>query len=122
MKFRAAILSVIFLILTLGFLISQTNGTKLLIDRIPAVKLSHSQQGDELELELVVEVSRHGERASKKIFNLTAEGAENFQVGSKELTKTGAESHHAIGHQLKVEFDAFGLINTAQYSVKEVYV
>ena len=58
-------------------------------------KLSQSQQGDKLDLELVVEVSRHGERASKKIFNLTAEG-ENFQVASKELTKTGAESHHKL--------------------------
>ena len=33
---------------------------------------------DNLEIELVVEVSRHGERASKKLFDLTAEGHKNF--------------------------------------------
>ena len=73
-----------------------------------------------LELELIVELSRHGERASKKIFNLT--DGENFDVGSKELTRTGAVSHHAIGGGLKKEFDHLGYINTNAYNRNEVYV
>ena len=39
---------------------------------------------ESLELELVVEVSRHGERASKQVFNLT--DGPGFGVASKELT------------------------------------
>ena len=73
-----------------------------------------------LELELIVELSRHGERASKKIFNLT--DGENFDVGSKELTKTGAISHHAIGSGLKKEFDHLAYIDTGAYNHDEVYV
>lgn len=70
----------------------------------------------------MIEVSRHGERASKRIFNLTAEGCDNFKVASKELTETGAKSHHKLGHALKQEFDAIGFINTDEYSPAEVYV
>ena len=84
--------------------------------------LSHSSRGEKLDLEFVVEICRHGERASKKIFNLTAEGSPNFSVASKELTKTGAESHHKLGNRLKAEFDALGFINTASYSPQEIYV
>ena len=75
---------------------------------------------DGLDLELVVELSRHGERASKKIYNLT--DGENFDVGSKELTRTGAVSHHAIGSGLKKEFDRLGYINTKAYNKGDVYV
>ena len=98
MKFRAAILQAIFLISALSFL---AGATRL---------LKQDSKKSHLELELVVEVSRHGERASKKIFDL-ADG-ENFQVNSKELTKTGAESHHKLGHSLREEFDALNFIDT----------
>ena len=84
--------------------------------------MHYTEQGEPLDLQLVVELSRHGERASKKIFNLTADGSQNFQVGAKELTETGAKSHHKLGHALRQEFDALNLINTAEYSPEEVYV
>ena len=73
-----------------------------------------------LELELVIEISRHGERASKKIFNIT--DGPNFEVGPKELTQTGAISHHKIGNALKMEFDECKLIDTNEYHCEEVYV
>ena len=61
-----------------------------------ALALKVDQSGDRLQLEMVVEISRHGERASREIFtNLTI--GRNFEVGPKELTKTGAQSHYKIG-------------------------
>lgn len=45
---------------------------------------------------LLVEVSRHGARASGKIYPLTVEGAENF-VTPYALTQTGANMHYDMG-------------------------
>ena len=70
---------------------------------------------------MVIELSRHGERASKANYkNLTI--GESFAVGSKELTKVGAQSHHNIGKALRKEFTETGLLNTKKYDPKEVYV
>jgi|ERR1719469_109372 len=75
----------------------------------------------QLKLELVVELARHGERASKATFpNLVQ--APGFDVGAKELTKTGAMSHHAIGKALRKEFTETGLLNTKTYDPSEIYV
>ena len=67
----------------------------------------------DFDLELVIELTRHGERASRKIFNIT-EGP-NFEVKEMELTYTGAESHHAVGHALGDEFDFARLLDTRNY-------
>ena len=75
----------------------------------------------QLKLEMVIELSRHGERASKANFkNLTI--GDSFAVGSKELTKTGATSHHNIGKQLRKEFAEADLLNTKKYDPSQVYV
>ena len=65
-----------------------------------AATLDSDPPKKQLKLEMVIELSRHGERASKANFkNLTI--GDSFAVGSKELTKTGATSHHNIGKQLR---------------------
>jgi len=75
----------------------------------------------QLKLEMVVELSRHGERSSKANFkNLTI--GNSFDVNAKELTKVGAESHHSIGKALRKEFIEEGLLNTKKYDPSEVYV
>jgi len=51
---------------------------------------------DKYQLRLSVEVARHGERAPGKSFEGLIDGP-GFEVGQKELTKKGAESHYAIG-------------------------
>ena len=70
---------------------------------------------------MVIELSRHGERSSKSNYkNLTI--GNSFEVGTKELTKTGAESHHKVGKALRKEFTDSGLLNTKKYDPSQVYV
>ena len=54
----------------------------------------------EYALRLTVEVARHGERAPKQLFEGLIDGP-GFEVGPKDLTKKGAESHYKIGKQLR---------------------
>ena len=75
----------------------------------------------DLKLELVVELTRHGERASKADHPHLVSN-KSFEVAPKELTKVGAESHHAIGKNLRKEFTETGLINTKHYNPSEIYV
>ena len=70
---------------------------------ISVIDLKVFAQQEKLQLELVVEVARHGERAPKKIYSSLAIGP-NFEVGSKELTITGAQNHYKIGQALRKSF------------------
>ena len=75
----------------------------------------------QLKLEMVVELSRHGERASKGNYPKLVNG-KSFEVAAKELTKKGAESHYAVGKALREEFKKEGLIDTEKYNPLDVYV
>ena len=55
---------------------------------------------DIFDLKLIVEVTRHGQRAPEKIFDLALNPDENFKV-PHNLTKVGAKSHHATGRTLR---------------------
>ena len=74
-----------------------------------------------LKLEMVVELSRHGERASKANFPKIVNG-NSFAVAPKELTKKGAESHHAVGKALRIEFEKEGLLDTKSYNPNDFYI
>lgn len=58
------------------------------------------------QLKLVLEVTRHGQRApsDSQIFDLAANPDENFQV-PLNLTMTGAENHHANGATIRKMID-----------------
>ena len=84
---------------------------------VMAIEAAIEEHPEGLELELLVAITRHGERASTENFNLTTEGTD-FGVGSKKLTETGGKRHHHIGQSLRQEFDKLdhGYINTNEYS------
>ena len=95
--------------LLIAILICSWTGTKALATETDDTKCQHQSQSEpKLDLNMVIEVVRHGERASKKIFKDLTVG-DNFEVRSKELTRTGAESHHAIGQALRFQFAKEGL-------------
>ena len=68
-----------------------------------AIRLDSEMKNDSMELSMVVEITRHGERASQTVYEGFTDGP-NFQVKSKELTETGALSHFTIGRSLRQEF------------------
>lgn len=70
---------------------------------------------------MVIELSRHGERASKANFPNIVNG-KSFAVAPKELTKKGAQSHYAIGKALRKEFEKEGLLDTTKYNPLDLYV
>lgn len=73
-----------------------------------------------MKLLMSVEVARHGERASKIIYDFTVNPEDNFQV-PYNLTQTGAESHYVNGVGLRYFFDQNQLLSE-QYDPEEVYV
>ncbi len=71
---------------------------------------------------LLVEVSRHGARASGKIYPLTAEGAENF-VTPYALTQTGANMHYEMGQKyVRAKYIDQKKFLSRNYNANEVYV
>ena len=73
-------------------------------------------------MQLLVEVTRHGQRAPEKIFDLTVDPDENFKV-PHNLTHTGAENHHKTGKTLRQVLEALdpGFLSQT-YDPEEVYV
>lgn len=55
------------------------------------------------ELLLVVEVSRHGARSSKEIFDFTIDPDRNFK-NSSELTQLGRFQHFHLGHYIRTKY------------------
>jgi hypothetical protein len=70
---------------------------------------------------LWVEVSRHGERASKKVYPWAADPNDNFEV-PYELSYTGAAHHYQNGETLMNIFKRGGLGLSDEYNPDEVYV
>jgi len=70
----------------------------------------------------MVEVTRHGQRAPEKIFNLTLDPEANFKV-PHNLTMAGALNHHATGQTLRQVLEVLmpGFLS-AEYVPEEVYV
>lgn len=55
------------------------------------------------ELLLVLEVSRHGARSSKKIYDFTVNPEDNFKNKS-ELTNVGRLQHHQLGGYIRTKY------------------
>lgn len=54
----------------------------------------------EFELKLLVEVTRHGQRAPEHIFDFTVDPDDNF-AAPHILTEKGAANHYATGQTLR---------------------
>ena len=82
----------------------------------------HNELLNDYKLQLVLEVTRHGQRAPGEIYDLAANPEENFSV-PMNLTMTGAESHHATGSTLRKMINEKdpGFLSE-QYSSDEMYV
>ena len=68
-----------------------------------------------------MEVTRHGERQSGKLFSFAANPEEEFKV-AYNLTETGAQSHFANGKAVREFFDKHDDFLSAEYNPEEVYV
>lgn len=70
----------------------------------------------------MLEVTRHGQRAPEKIFDLAADPKENFKT-PHNLSYIGAASHHQTGSMLREKIDSLDpkfLSHT--YDPNEIYV
>ena len=67
-------------------------------------------------------MTRHGQRAPEKIFDLALNPDDNFKI-PHNLTQVGAENHHATGQTLRNTLDSLhpGFLNR-EYNEQEVYV
>lgn len=80
------------------------------------------EDGPLISLRLLVEVTRHGQRAPEKIFDLTVDPDDNFKV-PHNLTRAGAENHHATGQTLRSVLDSLDPdFLSEEYDPEEVYV
>ena len=78
------------------------------------------EDDENMKLLMSVEVARHGERASKYIYDFTVDPEDNFTV-PYNLTMTGAQSHYVNGVGLRSFFDKNQLLSQ-DYDQEEVYV
>ena len=70
----------------------------------------------------MLEVTRHGQRAPEKIYNLAAHPEDNFSV-PHNLTHTGAFNHHATGGTIREMLDELDPNFLSQaYEPDEIYV
>lgn len=69
----------------------------------------------------VVEVSRHGARSSKKIFEFTADREKNFK-NSSQLTQLGRKQHFDLGAYIRKRYIEDNRLLNASYDEREVYV
>jgi hypothetical protein len=75
------------------------------------------------ETKLLVEFSRHGARASSKIYNFTVDPDDNFKI-KKELTSTGAQQHYNMGAYIRSKYvDELNFLS-ATYNItsEEIYI
>jgi hypothetical protein len=72
-------------------------------------------------IKLLVEISRHGARAPKKIYNFTADPADNF-VTPYNLTETGAQMHYSMGQWVRSTYVDFYKFLSPNYDPKETYI
>jgi len=93
-------------VMAAAFLVAGNLATEAVVDR---------------ETELLVEVCRHGARASKYIYPLTKYPEDNFTV-PYDLTTRGAEMHHAMGGYLRQKYIVEQPFLSGKYSADEVYV
>lgn len=78
---------------------------------------SHLSEDPRYEKKLGVELSRHGERSPEPYYDLV--DGPNFEVGYKQLTETGAQSHYRLGRQVARFAD---LELSESYDPSEIYV
>ena len=84
-----------------------------------------AKEGDEAkyreDIMFVVEVSRHGARSSKKIFDFTVDKDKNFKNAS-QLTQLGRRQHFDLGAFIRKRYIVENRLLGASYDERDVYV